>query len=223
MKPITILFCCLISLNTFGQDLSTAQKLISSQQFEEAEKMLDELIKKDAANGDLYYYFGEALLKEYLADTFSNSLGEFAQKAEAIFNEGIQKAPVNVLNQVGMGAVKLLTTSDTAKADVYFNKALAAVPEKLKKKMYTPELATILTKLAAAQMYGKVNRYKKAISYCERAKVINPADPDIYLTLGDIYIKMNDASNALVNYNQALNKDPKSPLPKIKIGNIYMR
>ena len=223
MKPITILFCCLISLNTFGQDLGTAQKLISSQQFEEAEKMLDELIKKDATNGDLYYYFGEALLKEYLADTFSNALGEFAQKAEAIFNEGIQKAPANVLNQVGMGAVTLLTTSDTSKADVYFNIALAAVPVKLKKKMYTPELATILTKLAAAQMYGKTNRFKKAISYCERAKVINPADPDIYLTLGDIYIKMNDASNALFNYNQALNKDPKSPLPKIKIGNIYMR
>ncbi len=223
MKPITILFCCLISLNTFGQDLSTAQKLISSQQFEEAEKMLDELIKKDATNGDLYYYFGEALLKEYLADTFSNALGEFAQKAEAIFNEGIQKAPANVLNQVGMGAVTLLTTSDTTKADVFFNKALAAIPVKLKKKMYTPQLATILTKLAAAQMYGKTNRFKKAISYCERAKVINPADPDIYLTLGDIYIKMNDASNALFNYNQALNKDPKSPLPKIKIGNIYMR
>ena len=91
MKPITILFCCLISLNTFGQDLGTAQKLISSQQFEEAEKMLDELIKKDATNGDLYYYFGEALLKEYLADTFSNALGEFAQKTEAIFNEGIRK------------------------------------------------------------------------------------------------------------------------------------
>jgi tetratricopeptide (TPR) repeat protein len=72
-------------------------------------------------------------------------------------------------------------------------------------------------------MYGKVNRFKKAINLCDRAKVLNPNDPNIYLTLGDVYIKMNDASNALVNYNQALNKDPKSPLPKIKIGNIYMR
>jgi tetratricopeptide (TPR) repeat protein len=206
-----------------GQDLNTALKLINSQQYEEAEKLLDELVKKDPANGDVYYYYGDALMKDYLSDTFSNSKDEFAKKAETLFQTGIEKAPANVLNQVGMGAVTLLTTSDTSKADVYFNKADVAVPLKLKKKEFTPQLANILTNLAAAQMYGKVNRFKKAITYCERAKVINPADPNVYLTLGDIYIKMSDASNALVNYNQALQKDPTSPLPKIKIGNIYMR
>ncbi len=223
MKPISILFCCLISLNALGQDLNTALKLINSQQFEEAEKLLDELIKKDPTNGNLYYYYGDALLKDYLSDTFSNSREEYAKKAEAAFKNGIQQAPGNVLNQVGMGAVTLLTTSDTAKADAFFSIAEAAVPVKIKKKEYSPEKANILTNLAAAQMYGKKNRFKKAIAFCERAKIINPSDPNIYLTLGDIYIKMNDASSALVNYNQALNKDPKSPLPKIKIGNIYMR
>jgi tetratricopeptide (TPR) repeat protein len=210
-------------LNALGQDLNTALKLINSQQFEEAEKMLDELIKKEPANGNLYYYYGDALLKDYLADTFSNSKDEYAKKAEALFQTGIQQAPGNVLNQVGMGAVTLLTTSDTVKADVYFSQAELAVPVKLKKKEYSAEKATILTSLAAAQMYGKRNRFKKAIAFCEFAKIVNPADPNIYLTLGDIYIKMNDASSALINYNQALNKDPKSPLPKIKIGNIYMR
>lgn len=223
MKPITILLCCLLSLNVIGQDLKTALNLINSQQYEEAEKMLDELIKKEPTNGNLYYYLGDALLKDYLSDTISNSKDEFARRAEATFQLGIQQAPANVLNQVGMGAVILLRSSDTTKADEYFKIAEAAVPVKIKKKDYSPEKATILTNLAAAQMYGKNNRFKKAIWFCERAKVINPGDPNIYLTLGDVYIKMNDASNALFNYNQALNKDPHSPLPKIKIGNIYMR
>jgi tetratricopeptide (TPR) repeat protein len=226
MKPITILLCCLISLNAMiqAQDLKTALNLINSQQFEEAEKMLDELIKTDPSNGNLFYYYGDALLKDYLADTFSNSKDEFARKAESMFQAGIEKAPANVLNQIGMGAVTLLRSSDTTKADEFFKKAEAAIPIKgLKKKEVYPEFATILTNLAAAQMYGKVNRFQKAINLSERAKVLNPNDPNIYLTLGDVYIKMNDASNALVNYNQALNKDPKSPLPKIKIGNIYMR
>jgi|WetSurMetagenome_2_1015567.scaffolds.fasta_scaffold53391_2 tetratricopeptide (TPR) repeat protein len=224
MKPMIILFCSLISLNMLGQgDLNSALKLINSQQFEEAEKVLDELIKKDPANGDLYYYSGDALLKDYLSDTFSNSLDEYAKKAEAIFQTGIQKAPANVLNQVGMGAVTLLRTSDTIKADAYFSQAEIAVPLKIKKKDYTPQMAIILTNLAAAQLYGRVNRFKKAISFCERAMVINPEDPNVYLILGDIYIRQNDASNALRNYNQALMKDTKSPLPKIKIGNIYMR
>jgi tetratricopeptide (TPR) repeat protein len=223
MKPITILFCCLISLNALSQDLNSALKLISSEQYEEAEKAFDELIKKDPTNGDVYYYYGEALLKDYLSDTFSNSLDEYAKKAEALFQTGIKQAPGNVLNLVGMGAVTLLRTSDTIKANPYFAQAEAAVPLNLKKKQYTPQLAIILTKLAAAQLFGRTNRIKMAINYLNRAKIINPADPNIYLTLGDVYIKQTDASNALLNYNQALNKDPKSPLPKIKIGNIYMR
>ena len=223
MKSITILLCGLISLNVFGQDLNSALKLASSEQYEEAEKVFEELVGKEPGNGNVYYYYGETYLKDYLSDTFSNSLDEYATNAEKLFQKGIQQAPGNVLNLVGMGAVTLLRTSDTTKANSYFVQAEAAVPLKLKKKEYTPELAVILTKLAAAQLYGKVHRFKKAVDYLERAKIINPDDPNIYLTLGDVYIRQNDASNALFNYNQALNKDPSSPLPKIKIGNIYMR
>jgi len=223
MKPIIIVFSCLISLNAFGQDLNTALKLANSEQYEEAEKVFQDLLTKDASNGDIYYYYGETYLKDYLSDTFSNSLDEYAQKAEKLFQDGIKAAPGNVLNQVGMGAVTLLRTSDTIKAIPYFTQAEAAIPVKLKKKDYTPQQAVILTKLALAQLFGKVHRYKAAINYLNRAKVINPDDPNIYLALGGVYIRMNDASNALFNYNQALNKDPKSPLPKIRIGNIYMR
>jgi tetratricopeptide (TPR) repeat protein len=224
MKPIIILLSCLFSLNAFSQqDLNTALKLANSEQYEEAEKVFQDLLTKDASNGDVYYYYGETFLKDYLSDTFSNSLDEFAQKAEQLFQSGIKAAPGNVLNQVGMGAVTLMRTSDTTKALPFFTQAETAVPVKLKKKDYTPQQAVILTKLGVAQLFGRVHRYKAAIEYLNRAKVINPADPNIYLALGEVYIRMNDASNALFNYNQALNKDPKSPLPKIRIGNIYMR
>lgn len=224
MKPIILLLSCLFSLNAFSQqDLNAALKLANSEQYEEAEKVFQDLLTKDASNGDIYYYFGETYLKDYLSDTFSNSLDEFAQKAEQLFQNGIKAAPGNVLNQVGMGAVTLLRTSDTTKALPFFAQAEAAVPVKMKKKDYTPQQAVILTKLALSQLFGKVHRNKAAIEYLNRAKVINPADPNIYLALGEVYIRMNDASNALFNYNQALNKDPKSPLPKIRIGNIYMR
>jgi len=206
---------------TYGQDLSTALKLSSSEQHEEAEKVFEDLLSKDASNGDVYYFYGETLLKDYLSDTFSNSLDEYANKAEQIFQAGIKQAPTNVLNLVGMGAVTLLRTSDTTKALPFFKQAESAIPEK--KRMYLPQHAVILTKLAAAQLYGKVHNFKKALNYLNWAKLINPEDPQIYLTMGDVYIRQNDASNALFNYNQALNKDPKSPLPKIKIGNIYMR
>jgi tetratricopeptide (TPR) repeat protein len=223
MKPLAILFCCLFALNAWSQDLNTALKYLNSEQYEEAEKVFQDLIKKDPANGDVYYYYGETVIKDYLSDTFINSVEEFARKAEELFQTGIKQAPGNALNHVGMGAVTLMLTSDTTKANPYFAQAEAAVPLNLKKKDYTPQRAVILTKLGAAQLFGKVNRFQKAINYLNRAKIINPNDPNIYLVLGEVYIRMNDASNALLNYNQALNKDPKSPLPKIRIGNIYMR
>jgi tetratricopeptide (TPR) repeat protein len=208
-------------LSALGQDLSTALNLSNSEQYEEAEKVFEELLTKDPNNGDFYYYYGETLLKDYLSDTFSNSKEEYARKAEELFKKGMQVAPQNVLNHVGMGAVILLASSDTTKAIPYFAQAEATIP--LKKKMYTPQHAIILTKLAAAQLFGRVNRFEKALFYLNWAKTINPEDPKIYLVFGEVYIKQNDASNALFNYNQALNKDPKSPLPKIRIGNIYMR
>ncbi len=223
MKPIIILLSCLFSLNAFSQDLGTALKLANSEQYEEAEKVFQDLLAKDPANGDIYYYYGETYLKDYLSDTFSNSLEEFAKKAEQLFQDGIKKAPANVLNQVGLGAVTMLTTNDTTKAIPYFKTAEAFIPVKLKKKEYTPQQAVVLTKLALAQLFGRVNRFKAAIAYLERAKIINPSDPEIYLALGQVYIKMNNASDALFNYNQALRYDPTSPRPKIRIGNIYMR
>jgi tetratricopeptide (TPR) repeat protein len=224
MKPILFFTGCLFSVSAWGQqDLNTALKLSNSEQYEEAEKVFEDLIRNDPANGDLYYYYGETLLKDYLADTFSNSAEEYARKAEELFQAGIKQAPGNVLNLVGMGAVTLMQTSDTNKANPYFVKAEAAVPLTLKKKDYTPQLAVILTKLAAAQLFGRVNRFGRAMNYLNRAKVINPNDPNIYLMMGEVYIRQNDATNALYNYNQALNKDPNSPLPKIRIGNIYMR
>jgi|WetSurSiteA1Bulk_404760.scaffolds.fasta_scaffold01103_5 tetratricopeptide (TPR) repeat protein len=223
MKSLLVLLCCAFSVSAWTQDLNTALKLQNSEQYEEAEKVFQDLIRKDPANGNLYYYYGETVLKFYLADTFSISAEQFANRAEEIFQEGIKQAPGNVLNLVGMGAAILMKTSDTTKANPYFAQAEAAVPLTMKKKEYTPEKAVILTKLAAAQLFGRVNRFQKAINYLNRAKIINPNDPNIYLVLGEVYIRQNDASNALFNYNQALNKDPKSPLPKIRIGNIYMR
>ncbi len=88
--------------------LITALKLANSEQYEEAEKVFQDLLTKDASNGDIYYYYGETFLKDYLSDTFSNSLDEYAQKAEQLFQDGIKAAPGNVLNQVGMGAVTLV-------------------------------------------------------------------------------------------------------------------
>ncbi|MBN2481627.1 MAG: tetratricopeptide repeat protein [Bacteroidales bacterium] len=222
MKAITTVLLCLLALHTFGQqDFEYAQKLVNSEQYEAAEEVFASLLEKDPTNGDLYYYYGEALLKDYLSDTLANSLEEFASSAEELFQEGLKRDPGNPLNLIGMGAVILLRTSDTIQAQPYFDKAEVTIPTR--KRQITPKHAVLLEKMAEAQLYSKIINYSRVIYYTNKAREIDPENPYIYLTLGNMYIAQNNASDALFNYNRANYYDPEWPVPKIKIGDIYMR
>lgn len=235
MKPIIVILLSLLTvtafsqrkksdsapLSPFEQQLNSAIKLALDEQYETAEQAFEELIKKEPGKGDIYFYYGETIIKDYLSDTLSNSMKDMSEKANVLFKKGIQLDASNVLNQVGLGSVCLLRSSDTIAADKFF--ALAETSFPLKQKFLTPRHALILTKLGSSQLLGKVNRYNKALGYLSRAKEIDPENPSIYLALGDVYIAQNDGKNALASYNRALSLDPKSPLPKIKIGEIYMR
>ncbi|MBN1159347.1 MAG: tetratricopeptide repeat protein [Bacteroidales bacterium] len=222
MRSITTALSCLLALHAFGQqDFDYAQKLVESEQYEAAEEVFAGLLEKDPANGDLYYYYGEALLKDYLSDTLANSLPEFAGNAEELFQEGLKRDAGNPLNLVGVGAVILLRTNDTTQAQPYFDKAEASIPTK--KRQITSEHAVLLSEMAEAQLYSKIINYPRIIYYTDKAREISPEDPHIYLILGEMYITQNDASNALSNYNRANYFNPDWPVPKIKIGDIYMR
>lgn len=221
MRQVIVLIFTTLSLNLFGQDLNTALKLAASEQYENAEASFKALLEKEPANGDIYYYYGECIINDYLSDTFSNSLQDMASKAEELFQKGIQMDPTNQLNNVGLGALCLLRYSDTTKADKFFNLVELSIPTK--RKLLTPRHALILMKLGSSQLLGKVVRYDKALKYLLKAKEIDPNNASIYLALGDLYIKQNDGTNSLASYNKALSLDPASPLPKLKIGDIYMR
>ena len=210
------------TVSAYDQKLNTVLKLVASEQYEAAGQAFDDLLKNEPGHGDTYYYYGETVIKEYLADTLSNSLKEMATKADELFRKGIQQDSSSVLNDVGLGAVSLLLSGDTIAADKYFRKAEASIPIKIK--FLSPRDARTLTKLGYSQILNNnVIRYKKALSYLNRAKEIEPNNALIYLTLGDVYLQKNDGKNALASYNKALSLDPTSPMPKIKIGNIYIR
>ncbi len=229
MRLISAFLGILISAGAFAQaDLKTALKLTFNEQYEDAEAAYKSLLGTDAANGEVYFFYGQTVIKGYLADTFSYAVKDVADKAEELFLKGLKADSTNALNNVGLGMVKLLLYSDTLKADVFFNKAESSVPKR--KRFYSNRDVKVLTELGAAQMLGRVNRYNKAIAYLEKAKIVddvakgsNPGNPQIYITLGDIYMRMNEGPNTMANYNKALALDPTSPLPKIRIGDIYMR
>ncbi len=206
-----------------AQDLKSALKLTQSERYEDANTAFEALIKVSPGNSDAYFYLGENMLKNYDADPFSVTLDEVCKNAMSAFNSGLKADSTNALNLVGIGMVILLQKNDTLAADVYFKKAEKSLPKSKNKKKYSERNVNTLIKLGVAQLYAKTPRYNKAIAYLERIKEIMPENTDIYIALGDLYVEQNNASAAVVNYNQAVYKDAKFTVPLVKIGQLYMR
>ncbi len=212
-----IVYC---STASYAQDLILAEKLSLSERYEDANEMYKELIKTQPNNGDIYFYYGENILKSYLADRYSNTLSGVTSQAKTIFEAGLKADTINKINAIGLGMIVLQLTNDTSAADKYFNLAEQMLPKKQKK--YLDVHYQLLIKLATAQLYAKDPRYKKAIAYLTKGKEFAPNNPNIPNALGDVYMQKNEVSNAIANYNRALFLNPTNPVYKVKIGNIYI-
>jgi tetratricopeptide (TPR) repeat protein len=204
-----------------SQDLQAALKLSQSERYEDADAMYRQLLQASPSNSDAYFYYGENILKAYIADPYSNSLTDVAIDANAQFDKGINADTSNALNYIGKGMVVLLEKNDTTAADVFFHKAEWSLPKKIKK--YTEINVTTLIKLGEAQLYAKEPRYQKAVAYLESAKLAAESNTDIWVTTGEIYEAQGNASAAIFNYNKAVYINPKLVVPLVKIGSLYMR
>jgi tetratricopeptide (TPR) repeat protein len=210
---------CLVNAQA---DISKAKDLITSQRYEDATEMFKELIQQQPNNGDVYYYKGINIIEEYVNDPYSNSKANVIKEANAAFQEGLKRDSLNPLNQIGLGLVILFDKGDTLQANNYFKKAEVTIPKKAKQ--YTPKTIEVLLNLAEAELYAAKPRTNRAIRFCELAKAATEeTNPEVFITLGNVYIAANQPSPGIMNYNKALYLDPQNKLLMVNIGNIYIR
>ncbi|HPH65009.1 MAG TPA: tetratricopeptide repeat protein [Kofleriaceae bacterium] len=74
------------------------------------------------------------------------------------------------------------------------------------------ELAPLKTLVAG---YGKLERWDKVRTYGEMAMFINPADPDVLLTLGKAYVGLGKGEQALFTFDTALLVKPEVRRPAL--------
>lgn len=216
------------SPNLMAQDLNSAILLTRSEQYDQAAAVLQDLIKKEPANGKNYFYLGENIIADYYSDTISNSLEVAARDAKEVYQNGVNANANEPLNYVGLAKVSVLQ-GDNKTADEMRTKARSFLMpyKKVSKKMSppAPEYAFILAKIAESfidNTEGKVDT-AKALPLVREALRIDNKNRDVYLITGDIYNMLNDGSRAIANYNQAQFADPTSPTAAMKIGNIYVK
>jgi len=226
-KPcILLVFIMLTSFipRILSQGLDEAIKLTRSEQFTAAMSMYHSLLQQNPTDGDVYFYFGDTYLKEYFSDTMNSSFQEMTDAAQSLFVQGVQKEPANPLNYAGLAEISLLK-KNPQEAQSYLDKAYSLLPTKKNKIILSPaKQVTALIKMADAFVRANVNDTAHIFFYLREAEKLNQKSHELYLVQGDAYIfLLNNGSKAIANYNIAQSLNPRSPMARLRIGQLWMR
>jgi tetratricopeptide (TPR) repeat protein len=74
----------------------------------------------------------------------------------------------------------------------------------------------------SARILLESRRINEALSYINKALALDPANPDYFVTLSDIYLGMNNPVKAKDALNKASDLAPLDPVPSYKTGYLYL-
>jgi tetratricopeptide (TPR) repeat protein len=208
-----------------AQDLNSAILLTKSESYDKAGEIYKALIQKEPGNSKNYFYYGENYLLDYFADTISNSLVVATKAAKEIYEKGVSAKPNDPLNYIGLAKIAYYL-GDDAKANEMRAKAKSfLLPYKNIKKIVPPakEYAFALAKIAESYSKDGMVDTSLALPLIRQAIKIDSKNAEIFLIAGDLYMMVNDGSNAIKNYNLAQFADPQSPTAAMKIGYVYVK
>ncbi|HNR19128.1 MAG: hypothetical protein IPJ79_15890 [Bacteroidetes bacterium] len=193
---------CLTAIASHAQTLKDAIRLTDNEQYDVADGMYKQLIQKEPANANNWFYLGE---------NYWN--GENQDSAKICYEKGLQVDAANPLNSVGVGKA-LLETGQGIEARKNFDKALAASGGKT---------TTVQAEVAKAYIRSKFKDLNYASTLLNNAISVEPKNAELYILLGDVYTEKNDGTNAAINYNKALELDKNSVKAIVRKGVLYKR
>lgn len=200
-RSLIVLFACASCFSLRAQTLQDAIRLSENEQFESATAAFDALLEKDPVNGDAWFFKGENFFK---AENF--------EAAEKSYTMGIQKAPTNALNYIGLGKTKYRDPGKASKADSLYQKAL---------RMANAKSALPLIKIAEAYTNAPEKNPTAAEALLLQALKLEPKNAEVYLVYGDYFLEKGEGSKAIEQYNKARDLDPKSVKAILRQGQLY--
>ena len=177
-------------------------RAIEVEQFENAKKIFSSLIVSNPRDADNYFYLGKAYYKQDKIDS-----------AKISFDKGLEVNPNSSLNLVGQGSI-LFDLGNDVEAKATFDKAVTLTQGK--------DYSTLLNIGTAYAELGKKN-YSEALNYLTKAKTINPKNPEVYVSIGDVYMEQVNGSEAVKYYNEALKLNPNYVNAHVRTGKLYTR
>jgi tetratricopeptide (TPR) repeat protein len=208
MRKFSITAAILLAVVTcWSQSVKDAKKYIYNERYESAKQLLKSSIDKGEDVADARYWLSEIYLKQDSVDA-----------AWKLYDNGtldILKTPYSKkespLVYIGWAHAQL-DSGKTTEARAGMEALLTTLKYKN---------ADALLEVANANIDSKKGDTKWAIELLTKAIDRDKKNPEIYIALGDAYRKLNDGSNAIMNYESALRLDANNVEALYKEGKIY--
>jgi tetratricopeptide (TPR) repeat protein len=222
---LTGVFSVLMIYGIQAQDLNSAILLTKSESYDKAGEIYKSLIQKEPGNSKNYFYYGENYLLDYYSDTISNSLVTATKAAKEMYEKGVSANPNDPLNYIGLAKVASYLEDENKANEMRAKAKSFLLPYKNLKKINPPakDYAFALAKIAESYVKDGMVDTSLALPLIRQAIKIDSKNAEIYLIAGDLYMMVNDGSNAIKNYNLAQFADPQSPTAAMKIGYVYVK
>jgi tetratricopeptide (TPR) repeat protein len=189
-KLTLVLFSTLVMwTNLLSQDVTEGIKLIRNEKFNGAKKYFSSLLtssKKTNAN----FYLGQIYFAE----------GKF-DSSKSFFLKGINNDKEPALDYAGLVKVNLVQ-NNISEANKNQNEAIEINDDKD---------ARVYLVLAEAYSNPQIEDYEKAILFLNKALKIDPKSTDPYILLGKIYLNKGNGSDAIKNFENALDISKTNP------------
>jgi tetratricopeptide (TPR) repeat protein len=200
MKKIAILPLLFAAFGATAQTVEEAENLIYQARYDNAAQTLQNVIEKDPANAEAYYWQTAAYLQQDKSDAVKQAL--------TAAPDAVKSTP---LYQVAYGQL-LLDEAKKDSAAFYFNQALKETREKD---------AFVLAAVAKAHIETEGGDVAYALDLLEKAIKRDKKNPALYTLKGDAYLKLQNGSEAFKAYQEAVDKDKNYAAALYKLGNIF--
>lgn len=186
-----------------AQTLAEAIKKTENENFDVAAAMFRQLIAKEPAKGENYFYYGE----NYFKNDDIDSAGIFYQK-------GVELNATNALNYVGLGKV-LLAKGNVADAKTQFYKAATLGAKNTE----------VMRRTAEAWLVTDSKNADEALLLANAAVKAEGKNPENHIILGDAQLEKNptDGGTPIKSYKMATTLNPKSAKGILREGKLYQR
>jgi tetratricopeptide (TPR) repeat protein len=207
-----------------AQTLAEATQKTLSERFESAEADFNAIIAKEPTVGANYAAAGYNFFYWGISDQDNaDELAENMESAEKLFRKGMEVAPTSPLCYIGLGHL-MAFRKDMNGCNGQFTKAEEIMNTKSNKVDKLVKQQALLKMAEACLMEGNP-QLDKALVYLNSALPFNDKNPEVYIQLGDYY-RLRDGinqSNAIAQYNKAIELDSKSTRAILRKGMLYKR